>query len=729
MHKSEQRLVLISNRLPVTIKKSGGEIKLTPSTGGLATGIKSFFNAHNSLWIGWPGMATSSPKEMQQITSCLRKEGMFPVFLSRDELKRYYEGFCNATIWPLFHYFTQNTYYSDEHWQIYQKVNQKFADVLLEKINENDIIWVHDYQLLLLPRLIREKLPNVSIGFFLHIPFPSYEIFRYLPWRSEILTGILGADLVGFHTYDYARHFLSAVRRLLGIDHVFNQLIVDSRMVRVDSFPMGIDYDRYAEAGEKEVVRNKVRKFRDRLGSPKLIISIDRLDYSKGILQRLKAFNIFLRENKEYHGKVTMVMVVVPSRPKVPAYRTFKEEIDRYVGRLNGRYGTLSWTPIHYFYRSLDFNNLAAFYNLADIALITPFRDGMNLIAKEYVASKRDRKGVLILSEMAGAASELSEAIIINPNNVGEISAAIKTALNMKEDEQIRRNTELQDRLRRYDVFKWVHDFVSRLREVKSYQSDLTVKELKSQVRTELLEGYHRSQSRLIFLDYDGTLVHFSKDPQEVAPDAQLLKTLRKLSHQAKTEVVLISGRDRQTLDSWLAGLNIGIVAEHGAWLKEKGKDWQTLIPLDDNWKKEIFPVLQHYVDRTPKSFIEEKDYSLVWHYRNVDSALAAIRTQEMIQNMTYLVSNLNLQVMEGNKIIEIKNSGVDKGKAVLTWLDRHRSEFILAIGDDTTDEDIFRILPERANSIKVGIDQTGARFRVKSPKDVRKLINALIRE
>ncbi|MEJ2544016.1 MAG: trehalose-6-phosphate synthase, partial [Calditrichaceae bacterium] len=347
-------------------------------------------------------------------------------------------------------------------------------------IKPGDQLWIHDYQLLLVPQMVKKQRPDVQIGFFLHIPFPSFEVFRILPWRNEILEGLLGSDLIGFHTYNYERHFFSSVRRLLGYDINFNQINLKSRIVLADTFPMGIDYDHFHEAAilqqqrsikDKSSIQQELDKHLLLVPDIKLILSIDRLDYTKGIAPRLEVFEYFLNKYPEYMEKVTLVMLTVPSRSDVEEYQQMKSEIDELVGRINGKYSTINWTPVWYFYRSLPFENLVDLYTTCEVALLTPIRDGMNLVAKEYIASRIDKKGVLIISEMAGVAHEMSEALIINPNNFEEISDALNQALCMPEDEQIERNTIMQNRLKRYNVEKWSADFLMALGKVKELKN------------------------------------------------------------------------------------------------------------------------------------------------------------------------------------------------------------------------------------------------------------------
>ncbi|MCB0836689.1 MAG: trehalose-6-phosphate synthase, partial [Bacteroidetes bacterium] len=406
------RIIIVSNRLPITVDRKKGELIYHPSAGGLATGLNSLEDPRERIWIGWPGKVVDDELERESITYQFFRDGMVPVFLSQKEVENFYEGFSNKTIWPHFHYFTQYTTYEDTYWEAYKKVNRHFANVVATVIEEGDMVWVHDYQLMLVPGMLRAEFPDLSIGFFLHIPFPSYEIFRTLPWRGEILEGIIGADQIGFHTFGYMRHFLSAAYRIGGIEHNFGKLVANNRVVNVDVFPMGIDYEKYAHPPQAEAILEEVSYIKEYSEKQKIIISIDRLDYSKGIPERIQAYEYFLSRNPGYQGKVTLILIVVPSRSNVEQYQSLKEGIDEMVGRINGAYGTFNWIPIRYYYRSFPFNSLSALYRAAHVALITPLRDGMNLVAKEFIASKEESKrGVLILSEMAGAASDLPDAI------------------------------------------------------------------------------------------------------------------------------------------------------------------------------------------------------------------------------------------------------------------------------------------------------------------------------
>ncbi|MBN1596682.1 MAG: bifunctional alpha,alpha-trehalose-phosphate synthase (UDP-forming)/trehalose-phosphatase [Bacteroidales bacterium] len=728
------KILIVSNRLPLQFNIQYNEINVSPSVGGLATGMRSVHQDQNSKWIGWTGITEEEISESVKlkIEIQIAKEDCISVPLNSNDIEKYYDGFSNRTIWPLFHYFTEYTEYVQDFWDAYVDVNRKFARVVLENLETNDIVWIHDYQLLLLPRIIREKYPKVSIGFFLHIPFPSSEVFRMLPWREEILRGMLGSDLIGFHTYDYERHFLSTIRRMFGYDISFNEIKAEKRIIKADSFPMGIDYNKFQNAAIKKQQksvkdRSKIQQDLDKhlLTTPgvKLILSIDRLDYTKGIAKRLFAFEHFLDKFPEYVEKVSLVMLCVPSRATVEKYQEMKNEVDQLVGRINGKYATINWTPIWYFYRSLPFENLIDLFTTCDVALLTPIRDGMNLVAKEYIASRIDKKGVLVLSEMTGASKEMSEAILINPNSLEEVASALNEALSMPDEEQIKRNTFMQNRLKRYNIDKWASEFLSTLNSVKKSQQDYLAKKITSKIEKDILNKFQKAHNRILFLDYDGTLTGFKPNPDMAAPDKELYQILDSLANVKRTELVLISGRDRVTFDKWYEGRKYSMITEHGVWSKIPGGEWTQIEQINVEWKDSVRPLIDFYVDRTPGSFLEEKNYSLVWHFRKADPDLGASRANELKDELTSLIVNNNLEILEGNKVIEIKNAGINKGRAAMYKIGNNKYDFILGIGDDWTDEYLFEELPKNAVTIKVGMTNTYAKYNLETFQEVRKFL------
>ncbi len=733
-----RRVVIVSNRLPFNVRVDKGDLAFSESTGGLVTGLASYLEerqralgSSSHLWVGWPGGTVAPPLRETLKEKAQELFVSYPVFLSKQEMEQFYLGFCNATIWPLFHYFPTYTVYDTAFWEQYKHVNEVFCETLLEVVSDEDVVWVHDYHLMLLPRLLKARLPRLSLGFFLHTPFPSFEIFRLLPasWRREILEGLLGADLVGFHTYEYAHHFLQSVLRILGYEHQLGQIMTADRVTKVGTFPMGIDFQKFSSALDDPDVRRERKELKSTLSSWKVILSVDRLDYSKGILNRLEGYEIFLESNPEYRGKVVLLMIVVPSRIGVYRYDRMKRQIEELVGKINGRFGRIDWTPVVYQYRLAPFKSLVALYSISDIGLITPLRDGMNLVAKEYIVAQRDGSGMLVLSEMAGAAKELAEAIIVNPNNRNEIADALKEALETPEDEQLRRNQAMQRRLQRYNVTRWANDFIKELVSVQEVQNRVQAKLMSSSLRAELIERYRRSRRRCLLLDYDGTLVPLARHHSLARPDERRRELLRALGSESNNSVVIISGRDRTTLTDWFGDLPIGFIAEHGVWLKKKGEPWQTLKTLSNEWKQGFLPILEIYADRLPGAFVEEKEFSLVWHYRLADPEQAGFLKGEIIDHLVSLTAQSDLQVLQGNKVVEIRSAGVNKGTAALDWITHGDYDFVLALGDDVTDEDLFRVLPSSAVSIKVGVAGTEAQHNLRSADEVIQFLGSLIEE
>jgi trehalose 6-phosphate synthase/phosphatase len=727
----EGRVVIVSNRLPVSIERHGDHFETSPSVGGLATSLEALRENSEMLWLGWPGINPEDEKTKAAIEKKLLADyNNVPIFPPSQLFDRYYHGFSNGTLWPLFHYFSQFAHYKPEEWSAYRDVNRMFCDKIVEVSQPGDRIWIQDYQLMLVPAMVRSLLPEAQIGFFLHIPFPSYEIFRILPWRVEILEGLLGADLIGFHSYSYARHFQSSLLRLMGLEQEFGRVSYGDRYLQIDTFPLGVNVDRFIDAGETETAQEELAELVKNTEGRKVVLSVDRLDFTKGILERLQAFENFLERHKEWLGKVTMIALCVPSRTSVPEYQNLKRQVDEAVGRINGRFGQPGWTPIWYLYRSLPFERLISLYRLADVALVTPLRDGMNLVAKEYLASRPDGTGVLVLSETAGAAEELGEAILVNPHDEFEMVRALYDALNMTEDEQKSRNRPMLARLRRYNTVRWGDDFISQMDAAVSNRSDRPQRLLSGRAKDELVLDYQETQRRLLLLDYDGTLVRFYPRPEDARPDDGLLELLKTFVADPKNEVVIISGRDSTTLENWLAETGVDMAAEHGMKYRLASEgEWKDVDELvSDEWKEKLRPVLEVYVDRTPGSALEEKGAALVWHYRRAEPEMGSVRAKQLMDTLEGFVSNTSLHVLQGNKVVEVKQSTINKGTAVQRWLfPETPHDFVLAIGDDTTDEDLFAALDESCWTVKVGyLASSHARSYVPEPKDVRQLLKAL---
>lgn len=722
-----KRLLIVANRLPLRCENGSEGIIVHNSEGGLSTGLSSLNSRYKKEWIGWPGIHVNDDVGENAVLEKL-DDSCHPVFLSEAEVNSYYEGFSNETLWPLFHYFIECTRYSNENWESYKAVNQKFCDRILGIVKEGDIIWIQDYHLMLLPGMLRQRLDKTNpIGFFLHIPFPAYELFRTLPWRKELLDGLLGSDLVGFHTQEYLQHFINTVKRITGYEHVKTGFQLSGRSVRLDAFPMGINFDKFNSEAASPLVTGQFETFRARFGHSKVVLSVDRLDYTKGIINRLNAFDILLDRHPALKEKISLVMLAVPSRDKVEKYRDLKIQVDEMVGYINGKYATIGWVPVTYMYRSIPFEQLVALYNLADICMVTPLRDGMNLVAKEYIASKIHGNGILILSEMAGAAHELTGAILVNPNDEDKVAEALLSAILMEPPEQQRRLKKMKQQVRTNTVKKWGEDFIRQLQtcflQSNTKRSCISIRKKEM---TDIYRNFSQSGNRLILLDYDGTLMPYFNHPDEARPDKELKQLLRRLNENAT--VVLISGRDHQTLENWFGNDEVEIVAEHGLWHKTNGL-WEAGAMMENDWRTGISELLEKFVVLAPGAFVEKKSFSLAFHYRLVSRHLQETLLPEILACMRPLCADFDLDLLPGNKVFEIRLPGIDKGTAAAKKVSGQPWDFILAIGDDQTDEDMFRILPQEAYTIKVGNEKTLASMRLRNFRKVRELLKGLTNE
>lgn len=721
------QVILISNRLPVSVKKVKGELVYAPSLGGLATGLSSYVNDSNNLWIGWPGIASDdlTEKERESIVFELAKRNCRPVFLTQKQIDEFYNGFSNTILWPRFHDLPAGSKIAQEKrekwWRTYRSANQKYTEAALNVAENGSRIWVHDYQLMLVPEMLRSERADLITGFFLHIPFPKLKTFEKIHEYKKLLNGVLGAEVVGFHTSDYVSNFLAACRdrNLPMISD--SELIMPGHTVRIDRFPMGIDYQRYAQAGKTKAVKEAYKRFHKRYIGLKVIVAIDRLDPTKGLLERLEAYRTYLMVNPKMRGRLVFALVAAPSRTEVAAYQKLTSKIQSLVTEINFEFGNPRWQPIDYMNVSLPFEEVTALFQIADVAFIAPIRDGMNLAAKEFIATRR-KNGVLILSETAGAAQELPDAILVNPKKPDELVDALDEALHMHKRELRSRLKNMQSQLSTNTVQNWADNFVGTLQRPIPGTPTIT-RSLKGKLESNLILDYIQSNRRLIFVDYDGTVVPFSKNYKEVAPPKIVVDLLSKLGRDDRNAVVLISGRSPEDLEKWFGNIPISLVAEHGAAIRRAGnKRWKTIEKVDTEWKRLIRPALERYAKLAPGAMIETKPHSLVWHYRASPPYYAQKYAITIKRAFKPIVKQYGLQIMQGNKVIEIKNPRISKGKAAENWLNRGY-DFMLSVGDDATDEELFTALPEFAHSIKVGRGLTSARYRLSSYNEVIELL------
>ncbi len=681
-------LINVSNRLPVTVE----EDRVTKSSGGLVAALEGLpEEQYKTKWIGWPGAAFPEESRRQEIARKLAEEhGCVAVFLSQEEVTAFYEGFSNSSIWPLLHYLPNYLRYEPAWWEHYQNVNRTFAEKVLETVHEGDLVWVHDYQLMLLPAMLRAAAPNLKIGFFLHTPFPAYEIFRCHPRRRHIPS--------------------KGHNSALGV------------------YPIGINAPRFEQTLDSKEFHQRREKFRLAHEGKRLVVSVERMDYTKGILHRLEAIDNFLAGSDKIDA-IRFIFVSVPSREGIEEYQHLVEEVESRVGQLNGKYATLLNSPIHFIHGSIPFVDLCALYALADIALVTPLIDGMNLVAKEFIACQRENAGLLILSEFAGAAEELFNALLVNPYDSAAVAGTLTDALALPTEERRNRILPMRERVMRYDARHWARSFIDDLvsgpiSDARTAQTD--IREAREQVEQALSAGKRIA----LFLDYDGTLREIELDPRAATPNAGIESLLHRLGQQPNVDVTVISGRSQEDLEAFLGGHPFRLIAEHGASLRGPGKkEWER---SDRNinyaWKEELLAILRLYEQATPGSTIEEKHSSIVWHYRKADEGFGAWKANQLTEELSALTANNPIKVRHGKKMVEVTAAGNNKGAAVARVLEQNDNyEVALCAGDDLTDESMFELSSPRLLTIKVGSGPTQARFRVSDPATFRQFLDSLL--
>ncbi|KAJ2657876.1 Trehalose-6-P synthase/phosphatase complex synthase subunit [Coemansia sp. RSA 1199] len=714
-------LIVVSNRLPVTLAQNGSEWSFKLSSGGLVSALSGLKREMSFTWVGWPGKDFGESDRVK-IDSLLRENSCGAVYLDDETAELYYNGFANSILWPLFHYHPGEMIFEEAAWDAYQRANRAFAEALLDMVKDGDLVWIQDYHLMLLPRMLRgmldaRGLTGVKIGWFLHTPFPSSELYRILPVRRSILEGVLAADLLGFHTYDYARHFLSSCTRILGLASAPTSVEAEGRTVHVGTFPIGIDPGKFAEALQTDTVQRRLSELERRFDGARVVVGVDRLDYIKGVPQKFLAFEHFLSEHPEHVGHVVLVQVAVPSRGDVEEYRQLIASVNELVGRINGRFGTVEYTPIHFLHKSVAFDELVSLYAVADVCLITSTRDGMNLVSYEYVASQQARHGVLVLSEFAGAAQSLSGALIVNSWNIEEVSDALHQALAMAPAQREANFNSLYKYVNTHTAAYWGVSFINELKRVSQAADELAqLPQLTAQV-AQTAFGAATQGLRVLMLDYDGTLSATRTIPDFARPSPQTLRTLRRLAELPRTLVYVVSGRIRAHMERWFEGIDVGLVAEHGLFYRhpqavgqmpgltqgpaqgppQDANGWTCLVEhTDPQWRETVLPLFQHYTERTPGSFIEEKEVDLTWHYRNTDPEFGLWQANELKINLERVLSHLPLTIVNGNKTVEVRPSQVDKAfalRAIVGGLSGAQLDFVMSVGDGRGDENVFAFL------------------------------------
>ena len=714
------RCLLVSNRLPLAYNSQLNIF--TPSSGGLVSAIKGLDPDKVGFEFEWMGIMTDdiqSDKINSLKTSPVGNLPSHPIIVPKKKYDLYYNSYSNNVLWPLFHYERSMVRHSLEGWEAYKDVNHLVAEAIIKEAKDDDTIWVHDFQLMLVPGLVKDKRPKLKIGFFLHIPFPSSEIFRELPQRKEILSSLIRCDLVGFHDLSYLNHFRSSIQRVLG------EVPSSEKMFGV--YPISIDTQNFMSLAKKSETEEFIQKYAAYKKEMKWILGVDRLDYIKGLLLKLRAFRAFLKRYPEEREKVQMVQIVIPSRTDVPEYKELKRQIEQLVSRINGEYGTPAYTPVLYLYHSVSEAELSALYQLSEVLHIGSRRDGMNLVSLEYIVSQNlENPGVVLLSEFAGAHSTLSYAVSINPWNIHDTAQKIKESLHHPLTKRQHEMKAMQEFLVNYNSSDWAKIFLRDLtrESVQPEESQILSMDGKFEWMADL-----KDKNILFFCDLDGTLAPISSLPQNVKLADHTIELLQSISEKDNCEFVVVSGRDKEFLEEQFIDndMSIPLAACHGAYsYSPNDNKWHSLISYDSNkWRGTVLEILKLYELRTPESFIEDKGHAIVWHYRNSPREFADFLANKLFFELEEALISQPVQVSIGKKIVEVKSIQANKGYFVQQWLQKEKKlpDVVVAIGDDTTDEDMFGVLQDRKDispfCIKVGKEKTHAHYFIQEQKSV----------
>lgn len=637
------------------------------------------------MWVGWPGVSVPDKEDEMIVTNKLMQMRCIPVFLDDELVDQYYSGYCNNILWPLFHYMGLPQDYKVKRakdfkaqLKAYDIANQMFAEVVCQISKDGDTIWCHDYHLMLLPMLLKKHNIKMKVGWFLHTPFPSYEVYRSLPNRMELLEAVLQSDLVGFHTYDYARHFVSACTSLLGLESYLEGVEFEGRIVKVEAFPIGIDSSRFKNALELPEVKAKIAEFKRLFADRKVMLGVDRFDMIKGLLQKVLAFEKFLEKNVDLKEKVVLLQIAVPTRSDVPEYKKLASQVHELVSRVNDRFGTLKTTPIHHLDQTLDFPSLCALYAVTDVALVTSLRDGMNLVSYEYVACQESNKGVLILSEFAGAAQSLGAGVIIvNPWDTAKVAKCIKAALDMPAHEREKRHRHNYELVSAHSAQDWAEDYVCELHNAATKALLRTKQPIVVLPLKETASRYAQSRNRLLILGFNETLTEEDQFFERGASNQtagtklklnpELKGPLKTLCDNEDTTVIVVSGHGKIILDESFREFKMWLAAENGMFLRETSEEWTTSTEhLEIGCSDSVKKVIEYFTRRTPRSYPEQRETSFVWNYKYADDDFGRCQAKDMLLHLgAYSSSNRIVDVVQGRWSIEVRPVGVTKGNAV----------------------------------------------------------------
>jgi trehalose 6-phosphate synthase/phosphatase len=721
------RCLIISNRLPETFDESTQAF--VASSGGLVSAIKGLDPLKIGCDLEWVGPLKDNVPE-EKMNDLQRKSTFIchPIIVPSSVYDSYSQDFCSQVLWPLLHFERSKIQHSLDPWKNYQKMNHLMAEAILKIANSDDLIWVHDYHFFLVPEFIKSKRPDLKVGFFLHTPFPSVDIFRELPQRQEILASLHLCDLVGFHDLSYLAHFKGALSRFLGEEiKTFDEH-------KLSVYPISIDVDHFKRISSHCQTTFFKEEFSQKKQNRKWILGVDRLDYIKGILHKLYAFQDFLRKNPDLRLTVQMIQVIIPSRSEVKEYQDHKAQVEQLISSINGEFSTPTHVPIHYLHRSLSDHELSALYQSCDVLLVGSCRDGMNLVSLEYIASQNDQlPGGLLLSEFTGAHSSLSGAISINPWNIEETACKIKMVLEENIPERQKRTMPMKEFLNNHTSSDWASSFLNDLNQDQTSPCEkITLGDDGHFPWMKELKG----KKILLISDFDGTLVPLASSPSDVLLQEETKNLLRCVDQQSNLQLIVLSGRGPESLENLLVqdDLHLALGACHGAYLyTPEIKEWSQPLAADFiKWKKRVMDLLTIYSARTPGSFLEDKGHAITWHYRNAPTEFAQFLANKLHLELEEAHKAYPIQVSLGKKTVEIKSLHANKGIFIRQWLrnQEYQPEVILAIGDDRTDEDMFDYLQNQSEiphyCIKVGEGPSLAGHHIQEQNQVNQFLRNL---
>lgn len=717
MSDKKNRIILVSNRLPMTAsEQDNGQFKINKSSGGLVAGLREIHQGETCIWVGHSGIYASDPG-YAALKLQLAQERLISVDLNKADYETYYNGACNNEIWPLFHYFPGAIEPDPQNWRAYATVNQAFAQSILAIAKPGDKIWVHDYQLMLLPALLRQANPDLTIAYFHHIPFPSSELFRILQTRTEILAGLLGADLIGFHTYDYVRHFLTSSARILGCSSHLDEILYQGRRIKIVAQPLGVDVKMIKQSSGNYIEQADVMQLAHEIGNRTVLLGIDRLDYTKGIPERLLAYRQLLQQHPEHIGNITFIQICVPTRTHIQRYMDLRNRVEQLVGQINGEFGAPGYAPVQYLYRSFSQDEIIAFYKLARVAIVTPLRDGLNLVCKEYVAARDDDDGVLILSEMAGAAAEMGEALLINPYDINQFTQTLQTALTMNAAERHRRLVQLRQRIIEFDNIAWLKAFLQHWDEAVA-RNHLHSSPLRHTAYAELIKKVAVVKRCFIFLN----CIQSPLDPQ----------LLRELSTTDRIELTLITNQSKDFCSEHFKLIPLNIIAEQGSFIQYKHETvWQAPYGVDEfaATAPEIIRLFTRAVQSIPGTYIEHKPFSITWDYQNADKVFGSTQARDLSAAISQLLENTLFGVYHHNHMLEVRPLIANQGYAIeqiLRHFDCQPEDLLLTIGDNASDAEMYKLRPQQNIGIHVGGPHLFAKYHLRSPADLQQLLQKI---